>query len=398
MKKSLLMMAAALTAWSASAQLYVTGGAVEGAASSWDSANPLEVQEANGEYTFQATGEFKISTAKGDWDAFNAGAYTISSWNVNGEGATASLTKGDSNIAPAKAGAVVTYTVKSDMSTISATFGAGEVEKFYQLHGDIFGDPKWSSEVMTKNGDNWEWTGNISVAGNFGMKVCNAAGSQIDWIGGAATITEAKSYSFVAGDNSSCTLTGNYTVIYNPTAQTIEFKGEGGGDEPIVTTLDLYLAGTFNEWTAGDAAYKMTQDGDTYTIALPEIAADTQFKITNADWKTSFGAEGDPSWEEAQPVAVTPNVAMNAWGGSGCNFLVENALANVTITFVKSADASVASTLTVAGTSAVEAIEAAAADVPAVYYNLQGMRIAAPVAGQLYIVDRAGKISKEIAR
>ena len=89
---------------------------------------------------------------------------------------------------------------------------------------------------------------------------------------------------------------------------------------------------------------------------------------------------------------------MNAWAGSGCNFKITEDLTAVTITFVKSSDASVASTLTVAGQSGVEAVEAVVADAPAVYYNLQGMRVAAPEAGQLYIVDRAGKISKEIAR
>lgn len=49
-------------------------------------------------------------------------------------------------------------------------------------------------------------------------------------------------------------------------------------------------------------------------------------------------------------------------------------------------------------TSAIEAIEAAATVVPAEYYNLQGIRILNPEAGQLYIVNRAGKVSKEIVR
>ncbi len=35
---------------------------------------------------------------------------------------------------------------------------------------------------------------------------------------------------------------------------------------------------------------------------------------------------------------------------------------------------------------------------PVEYFNLQGIRVLAPEAGQLYIVNRAGKVSKEIAR
>lgn len=65
---------------------------------------------------------------------------------------------------------------------------------------------------------------------------------------------------------------------------------------------------------------------------------------------------------------------------------------------MKSDDAAVASTLTVQGQSAIETVEAAATEAPAQYYNLQGIRVLAPEAGQLYIVNRAGKVSKEIAR
>lgn len=388
-------MAAALTAWSANAQLYVTGGSVEGAPAAWDPASPLEVAEVDGVYTFQATGDFKISTAKGPWGDFNAGAYQLDgAWNVSGETATANLKQGDQNITAAKAGAIITYTVKSDLSSISASLTGGEVEKFYQVHGDIFGNPAWSSVVLTKNGDNWEWTGEVTVAGNFGVKVCNEAGAQIDWIGGAATISEANTeYAFIVGDNSSCSLVGTYTIIYNPTANTIEFKGGVTPPAPV----DLYLVGDFNTWTPADPTYKMANEGDTYTISLESLAAG-QFKIMGDTWTLSYGAEGDPSWEEAQPVDVTVNAPMNAWSGSGCNFNTTEDLTAVTITFVKSSDASVASTLTVAGQSGVEAVEAVVADAPAVYYNLQGMRVAAPEAGQLYIVNRAGKISKEIAR
>lgn len=38
------------------------------------------------------------------------------------------------------------------------------------------------------------------------------------------------------------------------------------------------------------------------------------------------------------------------------------------------------------------------ADAPAVYYNLRGQRVAAPVAGELYIVRRGTQVSKEIVR
>lgn len=48
-------------------------------------------------------------------------------------------------------------------------------------------------------------------------------------------------------------------------------------------------------------------------------------------------------------------------------------------------------------TTVIETITADA-DAPAVYYNLRGQRVAAPVAGELYIVRRGTQVSKEIVR
>lgn len=403
MKKSLLMMAVALTAMSASAQLYVTGAKVQvgDQTNSWDAKNALECAVEGDYYTFQANGEFAISTVKADWDAgWKTGTYTLNgAWNLTETSATGNLQRVDGNIPAAKVGEMVTYKVKNDYSTIEATFSSGVVETNFRLHGNIFtGTEVWETKAMTLKNGKWEYTGDV-VPGDFGMKECDPTGEQLVWIGGAAAVTEAgNAYSFVEGANSSTTLSGTYTIVYDPQDKTITFNGNGV--TPPRPVEDLVLAGDFNSWAVNDRAFLMTRNGSTYTYSMDAIEANTMFKVKTAEdeWTTSWGAEGDPSWTEAQPVAVTPNVAMNAWPGSGCNFLVENALTNVTITFVKSDDASVASTLTVQGQSAIETVEAAAAEAPAQYYNLQGIRVLAPEAGQLYIVNRAGKVSKEIAR
>lgn len=526
MKKTLLMMAAALTAWSASAQLYVTGASVKvgDQTQSWDAATALKCAEEGDYYTFQANGEFSMSTVLADWDdGWKTGTYTLNGgWTTTSTSATASLQRVDGNIPAAKAGEYVSYKVKKDLSTIEASFSSEEVKTNFRIHGQILNGSTWETAEMVEKNGKWEYEGDV-VAGEFGIKECDPTGGQLVWIGGAATITEAnKAYSFVEGTNSTNSLAGTYTIVYDPANQTITFKGEGGpGPEPhpvdtpdhlyvvgaiagcvwnpattpeltkaenvfsisdveltgqanfsfltsngedawnalrygaatdsqelefvdneatislvsrtgdvgaivaapgkydmtvtfttegvtlkvvkageVVVVEDLVLSGDFNSWAVNDRAFLMTRNGSTYTYSMDAIEANTMFKVKTAEdeWTTSWGAEGDPSWTEAQPVAVTPNVAMNAWPGSGCNFLVENALTNVTITFVKSDDAAVASTLTVQGQSAIETVEAAAAEAPAQYYNLQGIRVLAPEAGQLYIVNRAGKVSKEVAR
>lgn len=80
MKKSLLMMAVALTAMSASAQLYVTGASVKvgDQTQSWDAATALKCAEEGDYYTFQANGEFSMSTVLADWDdGWKTGTYTL---------------------------------------------------------------------------------------------------------------------------------------------------------------------------------------------------------------------------------------------------------------------------------------------------------------------------------
>lgn len=516
-------MAVALTAMSASAQLYVTGGDVTGAPAAWAPSTPLEVQAANGEYTFEAKGEFKISLAKGEWTDFNNAAYTLAGgWTANETTATANLKQGEVNITPAKAGVAITYVVKDDLSTITAQLPTGPVTLDFYVTG-AFAD--WQAAPadykMTSKGNNVysftatnglplgsatagagfkitdgsSWYGcdgtaalnttlNASTSAQANFEVEVPAGSEITFTyveGGQSTVyinsngvtpprpVDAPAQLYVVGslagsmwdpatavlmtkndnvftatnielvgdanfsfltaqswdearygglvDNEDVTFDGDVATVaivsganaikavpglYNMTltfaAEGNTLKLEKAGE--IVVVEDLVLAGDFNEWADNDPAFKMTKDGNTYTYRMDAIAAETQFKVktAEAEWKTSWGAEGDPSWTEAQPVAVVPNVAMNAWPGSGCNFLVENALTNVVITFVKSDDAAVASTLTVQGQSAIETVEAAATEAPAQYYNLQGIRVLAPEAGQLYIVNRAGKVSKEIAR
>jgi len=46
----------------------------------------------------------------------------------------------------------------------------------------------------------------------------------------------------------------------------------------------------------------------------------------------------------------------------------------------------------------IEDVEGAVSDAPAEYYNLQGVRVAQPEAGRVYIVRRGAAVTKELAR
>lgn len=241
MKKFLLMFCAAVISLAAHATLYVTGGSVTDAPAAWNPENPLVVNEANGVYTFKASGGFKISTAKGTWNAFNGGAMCLDGdWNKATTTATANLKSGDSDINPPLDGTEITYEVSADFKTIKATLPDGKtfgdkVDYSYALHGQITGNSGWESTAMTENNGVWEWTGTV-VAGEFGIKKLSPDGTQAEWISadiwatsdGTATVSAAGVYAAtVNGTNWSSTLEGEYTFSFNPETMMLTITAQG---------------------------------------------------------------------------------------------------------------------------------------------------------------------------
>ena len=235
MKKFLLMFCAAVISLAAHATLYVTGGSVTDAPAAWNPENPLVVNEANGVYTFKASGGFKISTAKGDWDTFNGGAKCLDGdWNKATKTATANLKTGSGDINPPLDGTEITYEVSADFKTIKATLPDGKtfgdkVDYSYALHGQITGNTDWESITMAENNGVWEWTGTV-VAGKFGIKKLSPDGKQAAWISadGTATVSAAGVYAAkVGGTDWSSTLEGEYTFSFNPETMQLTITAQG---------------------------------------------------------------------------------------------------------------------------------------------------------------------------
>lgn len=314
------MAAVALTAFSANSALYVTGANVRvgDQTSKWSPESAPECQLVDGYYTFAATGEFTISTVKGPWDGDNSwksGAYTLDgNWTTNETSATANLKKEYNNIPAAKSGEEVTYKVKEDLSTIEATFSNAEVVEYYFIHGQICGDSKWGTYPLTLKDGNYELTADF-VPGEFGIRVATdkegTQANQTKWIGGAAQISkENTSYEFKEGGNSRNDLTGNFTVVYNPTAQTIIFNGTAvAPQEPDA----LYLLGTYNNWDPQNPN-AMTKDGKKFTIESVEFPAGADsdkaffgFSSDKGDWNANVNPNRyGPSAQDAPATLDTP--------------------------------------------------------------------------------------------
>lgn len=162
-----------------------------------------------------------------------------------------------------------------------------------------------------------------------------------------------------------------WTVTINPTNQTINFATED--ERPQV---DIYVRGGMNGWGAEDAWKLTTTDGVIYTLAGVSIASDVQFKIADASWGTiNYGANE----------AVTPNTVV-ALLYNGGNISLTESVENATIEFNLTDK-----TLKVITGNSVNAIESENA---AVYYNLQGVKVANPAEGNVYIVKKGSKVSK----
>lgn len=125
----------------------------------------------------------------------------------------------------------------------------------YGIHGDIFGDPNWSTEKMTEANGKWTLSKTIEK-GNFGIKKMDAdSESQTGWIssaGDAAVILNTAMSCTTSGGKNFSIEAGTYTFSFDPEAMTLTVT-DGSGDEPGLNDTDwskwwVNLRGDFNDW------------------------------------------------------------------------------------------------------------------------------------------------------
>lgn len=250
--------------------------------------------------------------------------------------------------------------------------------KTYKLNGQITGNDMWEAVDLVKNEDgNWEYTGNF-VAGEFGIQIMED-GKQIGWIGGAATVVAAdEAYPFAEGANSSSTLEGAYTFVYNPTASTVTFVTYQG-EITIVKTYALRGNIVTGEWDD----YAMTEKNGAWEVELTVVPGEFGIKYMENDSQKAWYAAptADDAAMDAAGTFTTGSVGTTNWASTleglyTFSFNPETEVLTVT-----------------KATTGIESIEAEEA-AEAVYYNLQGVRVANPENG-LYI-RVAGKTASKV--
>lgn len=244
MKKLLLFAAAAVASLSMTAQttLYATGDFAE---STWDAANPIELtyDSSTDLYSFSLTGsQFKLSTAKGDWTAFDGGALQASGTIEPGN--TYTLSSGTGNIMLGWQGDW-TVTVSLTNMTISATTTTEKPTGYTPVYirgvmNDWGADAAW--QFTTEDGVNYSLA-DVTIPKSTEFKIADGNWGTINY-GGQTNMQANTYYTLTYNSSTNCTLAVEFTgtVEFNVETCKVRFLGEG------VSESVIYFDNTESQW------------------------------------------------------------------------------------------------------------------------------------------------------
>ena len=171
--------------------------------------------------------------------------------------------------------------------------------------------------------------------------------------------------------------TDSYTILINA-------EKEVGDDEAIYE-----LTGDFNDWELGTAYFTKTAEG-VYTLSLDEFSGSGFKVIKNGSFEYQYGANYAVnmvfSVDTAYPLSPL---------SSDAGIVYTDGETYTNVTFTLTIDEEEMATILMTGTVGIEGIEA---EREAEYFNLQGLPVANPEKGGLYIIKRGNKVSKSVIK
>ena len=415
MKKLLLLVCALAAGIAAQAtDYYLIGGF-----NNWTlkAANCLFTAASDGTYVLDydgiLTSGFKINDGTWSNDAANFGsngsALQLGQPYTMTVGGTSSDIKITENIANPH---LVLNVADPANPVLTITGQSQEAEYKYGIKGQIFDGKNWNVVDMVENEDNGKWALTAEVvAGEFGVMVMDASTSaQAAWFSadGDGVLGTAQLGQPLAlkenGTNFASTLAGTFTFVFDPNAMTLTVSGEGSDEpEPVVEVPEnLYIVGNIAGcvWQTATAP-ALTKNGNTFTIESVEIVSASEeisegffsfITVRGADWDSEvntgdrFGAsQADEVIEAPATVTLTAYKAgVNA--SAAASWMIEAAVYNITVDFA---------TMTVEVVKVGDGVNSIEINnnVPAVYYNLQGVEVAEPANG-LFIEVRGNQVRK----
>lgn len=171
---------------------------------------------------------------------------------------------------------------------------------------------------------------------------------------------------------------GEWTIKINTTDSKMQFTTTT--PEPETPEFaNVYLRGGMNDWGVSADWMFSTEDGNTYVLAGIDLTSDVEWKVADDSWgKINYGFQ--------YPIGLDVPCTLEFNSQSNCK-LAESG-EGLTFTFVL--DIAELTVSTPAGLNAVFN------DAPVEYYNIQGIKIANPAPGALYIVKQGSTVTKRI--
>lgn len=363
------------------APLYITGANVGG---NWNPGEPAEFTHDGTNYTIvldETASEFKISTAKGSWDEFNAGNLAVDAALTNGGTVNLSVNKDGGNIVLPWAG-VWTITVAGDLSTLTATTETPKPDNFP------------AAIYMVGHNGAWDPANPLEIAGEYGVytmegveftnaefKLSTSKGSWDDFNAGAydatSTITAGETATLKKGtQNIKIAAIGTYDVTIDLENMTITLVGKVEYPEVI------YAIGNVNgyEWSTSEGVALSHTENGVYEGEFEVDNADNgfgyfQFATTlGADWTAVNAAPRYGATENNQLIEANSVYNMtNNWVGGTQSWKSEAGTCKVQVDIVNC-------TMQILEFTGVEGVEVNE-NAPVEYYNLQGVKVENPENG-----------------
>lgn len=175
---------------------------------------------------------------------------------------------------------------------------------------------------------------------------------------------------------------GEWTIKINTTDSKIQFTTTTPKPEETEFPA-VYLRGSMNGWGAPEEWQFTTTDGNTYVLAGVDMTNEVEWKVADGGWtRINYGLN------EAAPYPIGLDVPCILQFNSPKNCILAESGEGLTFTFVVDLVE-----LTVSTTTGLNAVINTANPE---YYNIQGMKIANPEPGNLYIVKQGANVTKRI--
>lgn len=384
------------------APLYAVGAG--DALGAWAPENAVEFTFDDTNYVLtvdETATEFKISTSKGTWDEFNAGNLAIDAAITNGGTVNLSVNKDGANIVLPWAG-VWTITVAADLSTLTATTETPEPAPVYPEAVYLVGyngtwDPAAPLEIAGENG---VYTMEAVEFTNTEFKLSTAKGTWDEFNAGAkaivdnATVQVGTAANLTASDaNIVIAVAGTYDVTVDLANNTITLTGVVSYPEEIYAIGNV---GGYNWSTSEGIAIAHEGDGVYKGKVVVNDSGDGngyfQFATTlGADWDAVNAGTRYGALTANEAVVFDTAISMtNNWAGGTQSWMIKAGEFEMVVDIVNC-------TVTISDlTDGIESINADDANAPAVYYNLQGVEVENPEAGNVYIKVVEGKATKVV--